>query len=176
MASKSEIVDQIEALALHCRPPLMAVEQREMWMRDWCADLAEFPTDAIANACRKWRHSGDAKFPTAGKLLPLVRESLPVEKGEPVRVWAPATEAEYAQMTIREKIRENTILSHEAFTKAGPMFRNDGGMGVKARGTHLQPDEMPPAYRQWVEIGRHHAAEVKRLREIINRPYQAAAE
>jgi hypothetical protein len=155
----------------------MEVEQRASWLRDWCSDLAEFPIDAVRAACRKWRQSGSTKFPTPGLLLPLVRSSLPVEKAEIVRPWRQATEDEYRAMTVREKIREHTIMAHEAFGEAGPMFRNESsGDMAKARGAHLKPDEMPDAHRRWTEIGRNHMAEVKRLREIINQPHRVAAE
>lgn len=155
----------------------MSVEQRQMWLRDWCEDLARFPADAVASACRKWRHSESSKFPTPGQLVPLVEASLPVEKGPKVEAWRPASEAEYAVMTVREKIRERTILASEAYGKAGPMFRNEGGSGLtRARGTHLPAEQMPPTHRHWRQVGDNHMAEVKRLREILHRPQSMAAE
>lgn len=167
MASKSEIIDAIEALAVHCRPPLMSIEQRELWMRDWCADLAEFPTEAVATACRKWRHSGSIKFPTAGQLLPLVRDSLEKPRAERIDVWRPATEAEYAGMTIREKIREHTILAHDAAGRAGPMFRNTS-QGLRMSGVHLAPEEMPDSHHRWREEAKRHNQEIRRLRQYLS--------
>jgi hypothetical protein len=176
MASKTETIDAIEALAVHCRPPLMSVEQRELWMRDWCNDLTEFPAEAIATACRKWRHSGSTKFPTPGQLIPLIRDSLPNKPGEKVQVWRPLSDAEYANLTVRDKIRHQMILAHEAGSKAGPMFRNtsSGGPISKASGIHLTEAEMPDTWRTWTEIQRRHLAEAKRLREYLKLP--AAAE
>lgn len=178
MADKSEIIDCIEALAVHCRPPLMEVEQRMLWLRDWCNDLAQFPLEAVANACRKWRHSGAVKFPTPGQLLPLVRDSLPGQKGEQVQVWRELSDDEYAKLTLREKIRHRTIQAHEARLKAGPMFRNtSAGPGItKASGAHLQPDEMPPVWRKWNELADSHEAEAKRLREFLRSSERMAAE
>src|ERR1700747_1981343 len=125
MAEKTEILDAIEALAVHCRPPMMEISARTLWLRDWCADLAEFPLEAIVTACRKWRQSGATKFPTPGQLLPLVRDSVPSQGGGTrVEVWRPLSDAEYQALTVREKIRHHQILSHEAYSKAGPMFRN----------------------------------------------------
>jgi hypothetical protein len=170
MTDKSQIIDAIEALALHCRPPLMAIEQREAWIRDWCADLEEFPLEAIQNACRKWRHSGATKFPTAGQLLPLIRENVPRDDGPALQVWREAGPDEYRAMSVREKIREHQILAHAAFGKAGPMFRNTSGGGVmaKASGTHLTAEQMPDSHRAWIAEARRHTAEVARLREYLN--------
>lgn len=179
MADKSEIIDAIEALAVHCRPPLMSVEQRGLWLRDWCADLAKYPLDAIATACRKWRHSDATKFPTVGQLMPLVRDSLPVEKTGAVIPWRQAGPEEFRSMSVREKIRELTILAHEARLKAGPMFRNTSAKGAaitKASGKHLTPEEMPDTYRRWIAIAEGHEAEVGRLRRILREPKTMAAE
>lgn len=175
MASKSEIIDQIEALAVHCRPPIMSIEQRESWMRDWCADLADFPDEAIAAACRKWRHTGSAKFPTPGQLLPLVRDSLPMERGSRVEVWRELTDDEYRALSVREKIRHRTILAHEARCKAGPMFRSERGASMgRPVGTHTTADQMPETWRRWTAIAEGHEAEAKRLREHLRQPVMAA--
>lgn len=175
MASKSEIIDCIEALAVHCRPPLMSVEQRELWMRDWCSDLAEYPVDVIATACRRWRHSGSAKFPTAGQLMPLVRDSLPQSHGPRVEVWRELSEDEYRQLSVREKIRHRTILAHEARSKAGPMFRQIRGAG-KPQGEHIPADQMPETWRRWNAVAESHEAEIARLRQVLRAPAYAAAE
>lgn len=179
MAEKSEIVDAIEALAVHCRPPLMSVEDKLRWMRDWCADLAEFPLEAITNATRRWRHSGSTKFPTAGQLLPLVREGAPSERGPAIAAWAPISDAEYQQLSVRDKIRHHQILSHEAYRKAGPMFRNTSGKAGlgKPMGDHLTTGQMPDGWREWTERGKHHAQEAHRLRQYLSgKPLGLAAE
>lgn len=175
MASKAEIIDAIEALAVHCRPPLMSIDQRALWMTDWCNDLAQFPIDAIAGGCRSWRHSGETKFPTAGKLLPLIRGAMPSAPSERVEVWRELSDSEYANLTVREKIRHRTILAHEARLKAGPMYRNTTNM-TKPRDGSLSAEEMPGTWRHWSQIAEGHEAEAKRLREVLRRPMQAAAE
>lgn len=167
MADKSQIMDALEALAVHCRPPLMSVEDRTRWMRDWVDDLAEYPLEAVTNGTRKWRHSGSVKFPTAGQLLPMVREGLARPDTGPSQPWRPATEAEYTAMSIRGKIHEQTILAHEAAGKAGPMFRNTT-QGPRMSGVHLTADEMPPAHAHWRQVAANHMAEVKRLRQYVN--------
>lgn len=169
MAQRTEIDTELNALSVHCRPPIMEVEQRALWLRDWCSDLAEFPIEAIRIACRKYRQSGATKFPTPGQLLPLIRENQPGETTERLSAWRPAEAAEYRDMTVREKIREHQILSHEAYTKAGPMFRNlsSGGSMGRASGQHLAADEMSEAHRHWAAEGLRHQQEAHRLRQHI---------
>lgn len=175
MAEKSEIIDAIEALAVHCRPPLMAVEQRMLWLRDWCADLAGFPLDAIAGACRQWRHGGKTKFPTPGELLPMVRAlAQQDQRGPAEQPWRPLSDAEYQALTVREKIRHHQILSHEAYSKAGPMFRNTS-QGPRMSGVHLDPEQMDAEYRKWTDLGKHHSQEAYRLRQYVSGRPQALA-
>lgn len=179
MTPKAEILPEIEALAIHCRPPLMEAEHRAMWLRDWCADLAEYPMDAIRVGCRKWRQSGATKFPTAGQLMPLIRASVAVEREAPVQPWRAATEDEYREMSVREKIREHLILAHEAFSKAGPMFRNTSGGGsmFRAKGEHLTPEQMSPEHHRWVAEGKRHREEAYRLRQYMSdKPLAVAAQ
>lgn len=164
MAEKAEIVDAIEALAVHCRPPLMEVEQRTSWMRDWISDLVQFPIEAVTNGCRKWRHSGATKFPTPGQLVPMIRASLPAEKVEAVQPWRPLGDAEYQALTLAEKIRHHEILAHESSRKAGPMWRD---------GRPLTLDQMSPDYHEHMARSKNHHAEVKRLREFMKRPQDA---
>ena len=90
MASKSEILPEIEALAVHCRPSLMTVEVRAIWLRDWCDDLAEFPIEAIRAGVRAYRHSGATKFPTPGQLVPMIRAGQPSQTGPKLDVWREA--------------------------------------------------------------------------------------
>jgi hypothetical protein len=171
MAERTEISAELNALSVHCRPPIMEVEQRALWLRDWCSDLAEFPIEAVRIACRKWRLSGATKFPTPGQLMPLVRENLPTEKGEAAREWSPADDAEYRAMSVREKIREHQILAQQAYRKAGPMFRNGSASGApmsKASGTHLTPEEMPASHAHWVAQAQNHLADAQRLRQYLN--------
>lgn len=178
MAEKAEIMDAIEALEAHCRAPLMAIDTRKAWLNDWCADLAQFPIDAVQAACRKWRHSGAIKFPTPGQLLPLVKDALPVEKTGPVRVWRPATPDEFRAMSVRDKIHEHTILAHKARLKAGPMFRNTTPAGslAKVSGKHLEPHELSAEYHAFTAEAERHEAEAKRLRQHLRTPYAVAAE
>lgn len=177
MANKPEIIDVIEGLTVHCRPPIMEASARASWLADWCSDLADFPIESIRLAVRDWRHSASGKFPTPGQLLPLVRSKLPIEsKGRP-QDWAPLSDDEYRALPIRDKIRHQLILAHEAGCKAGPMWRNPEGGGKMSRPVdgRLMPEDMPPTHRHWTEVRASHMAEVKRLREIIDRAEERGA-
>lgn len=176
MAERTEIIDEIERLAVHCRPPLMEPSARAGWMSDWCADLVEFPIEAIRLGIREWRHSGSAKFPTPGQLIPLVRAKAPPERrGERIADWREPTEEEYRAMSVRDKIRHHLIMAHAAGCKAGPMWRNPpGGASLKRPVPgHVPVSEMPPIYHHWKAQQDHHLAEVGRLRELIREPIAA---
>jgi hypothetical protein len=126
MASPAEITDEIERLAAHCRPPLMDVNQRVLWLEDWCSDLKSFPIEAIRAACTKWRHGEDRKFPTAGQMRGLCMANTP---GKPTpsglyEPWRELSDAEYEALGLNNKIRHHEILAAEAGRKAGP-FRLD---------------------------------------------------
>lgn len=176
MASREDISAEINALAVHCRPPLMSADERAAWTVDWINDLSGFPLDAVQIGFRKWRHSGSVKFPTPGQLLPMVRESLPAEKTGTVEVWRELSDSEYRALTIREKIRHCTILAHEARLKAGPMYRSTTPRGSqKFSGQHLTPEDMPDTWRRWTAIAEGHEDEAKRLRGILRAPMSAAA-
>lgn len=176
MATKPDIIEAIEALAIHCRPAIMDVEQWSLWLRDWCADLTEFPIEAIAAACRKWRRSGSVKFPTPGQLLPLVREGIPAERTERLDSWRLLTDDEYGALSVREKIRHHQILAHQAYLKAGPMFRNTS-QGPRMSGVHLTPEEMDANHLKWADVGKHHTEEAHRLRQHLKgRPVAVVAE
>ena len=166
MATKTEILNEIEPLEAHCRPPPMNELQRAGWLRDWCADLAEFPIEAIAAGCRKWRHSGSTKFPTPGQLLPLIRAELP-QRREAVNAepWRPISDAEYEALKLPEKIRHHRILAHDARRKAGPMWVN---------GKHCTAEEMPEGWRRWNEQAERHEAEAARLTKYLRHSVVAA--
>ena len=72
--------------------------------------------------------------------------------------WVPASDADYASMSLTDKIREHQILADDALHKAGPMFRN---------GKHLTPADMSPEWHRLVAKAANHHAEVKRLREKL---------
>lgn len=163
MADHHEIREEIEALAVHCRPPLMSVEDRARWAADWCDDLKDYPIDAIRHACRKWRMGTVSKFPMLGQLLPLIRaaDHEAAARGRKDEAWRPLTDDEYRGLTLREKIRHHQILAHQARTKAGPMWTE----GEKGR--PLTRDQMPQRWHELQAQADGHDAEVRRLRAMI---------
>lgn len=180
MAERTEIAEELNALAIHCPPRLMEVEARALWMRDWCEDLADYPISAIRSACRKWRLGGATKFPTGGQLLPLVKAATPSAPTSPdaqPKPWTPLADDEYAKLSVREKIRHLKILAHEAGCKAGPMWKNPPGRATMKRPAagHVALEDMPASYRHWRGIQEGHLAEAKRLQEFINSPQDEAS-
>jgi hypothetical protein len=168
MADQAEILDALESLAVHCRPPLMSVEDRGRWMADWCNDLAEFPAHAIQTACQRWRMGTNPKFPMAGQFLPLVRSVNArgaVDPEAKAKAWEPATEAEYQAMSLSRKIEEHTLLAMREDRLAGPMWGN---------GAPIPLEDMPPAYHEHKARAKNHRAEAARLREKLS-SYQGAA-
>jgi hypothetical protein len=159
MAEAAEIVETLETLALHCRPPLMSVEDRSRWLRDWCNDLREFRIEEVRQAAMKWRRGESQKFPTPGQFLPvvrsLVRSDIAPKVAEP---WRELSDDEYRALTLEGKIRHQTILASEARKKAGPMWR--GGRPAK-------PGELPQRWHIWTAKAQNHEAEVKTLRGIL---------
>lgn len=156
MAERGEIIEALEALETHCRAPLMTVDQRTAWMRDWCDDLGEFPIHAIKQGCKSWRHSATSgKFPTAGQLLPLVRANVAQKRpeGDAGKPWRELSDEEYRGLSLEGKIRHQRILSSRAYSNAGPQTK--------------PADEMPEAWHMWRQIGRNHDEEVVSLRNLL---------
>lgn len=165
MADPSDIVDALESLALHCRAPLMSVDDRSRWMRDWCDDLRSFDIAAIRSATARWRKGDSSKFPTPGQLLPLVRNAVAPtgagQQGRKAMPWRAPTDAEYDAMSLSEKRDTHINLAHEARDKAGPMWS-------KTLGGPLTPDQLPERWHIWTKRAQNHEAEISRLRKILN--------
>ena len=168
MAEPHEIIEEIERLAVHCRPPLMSVEDQARWKLDWCSDLAPHPIEAIRSACQRWRNGNDRKFPMPGQLRPLIAAAMQSAQRGPVEgteAWGPVSDAEYDRMSLRDKIRHQRILGAEANRKAGPMFKG---------GRHLTADEMPESWSIWRSRAEGHYAEAKRLTAFLKSGEDAA--
>lgn len=124
----SDIINELKGLQAHCTTRPRSLEEAQRWMADYVDDLLPLPISAIKQACKEWRQSGESKFPTIGQLLSRARSaeraaqtgSTYIGSPDDNRPWAPATETEYAAMTLREKIREHRILAAELRRRAGP--------------------------------------------------------
>ena len=167
MATQSEVVDAIEGLALHARPPIMDEDARTRWLMDWCQDLGGYPVGAIQQAVGEWRRSGSGKFPTPGQIIPLVAKYAPPSKSSykppPVRFWEWPSDDEYFSMSISEKIKAHTIMAHDLRSKAGPMFRQR----ENEPSVHLSLDEMPPKWHTLQREAKFHDGKVSELRKRL---------
>jgi hypothetical protein len=170
-----EIVKELRALEQFCTfKAVRSPEEHERFLKDFLADLQDFPFEAVQKACAKWRKSGSTRFPTPGQLIPLVRESVPDQR-ENVDAWRPLSDDEYRNLSVREKIRHHLILAHDAGLKAGPMWRNPATASMsRPMPGHIAPEAMPDSYRRWKEAQAHHLAETSRLREFLRQPRVAA--
>jgi hypothetical protein len=152
MANQSEIAEELERLALHCRPPLMSVEDRVRWLADWCEDLKGFDIAAVRTACQRWREGSEVRFPRQGQLIPMIRAAAPGQSEEPKQLpWRPLSEDEYQQLTLSEKARHQRIMAMEAGGKAGPQDR------------YVQAEDMPEQWQFWRRRAAEHNAEADRL-------------
>lgn len=157
MAERTEIAEALEGLAVHCRPPLMSVEDRARWLADWCEDLKDFSIEAINAACSSWRMSAEAKFPRQGQFIPMIRLAAQDHAtGEDEAPWRPLTDAEYAELSLTDKIRHQRILASNALDQAGP------------QDMHTPAAEMPEKWRFFRNRGAEHLAEADRLWRILN--------
>ncbi len=174
MAQQTEIISEIEALAVHCPPRMMTTEARALWMRDWCSDLSSFPIAAIRAAFTAWRSGDNPRFPTAGQVLPMVRANTPRKDGPKVQApdpWAPISDAEFELLSISEKARHLLILAAEARRKAGPMWKNppSGASMTRPVAGHVHPDDVSDEWREWSARAANYEAEAERLKRIIRK-------
>lgn len=168
MAEPIEVIDEIEALTVHCRPPIMSVEQRARWQQDWARDLAKLPLQAIQNAFRQWRQSENTKFPTPGQIIPMIeRMSRPAgEAAEGAQVWRYDVGGdEYRSMSLHDKIRHHRIAACHCRRSAGPMPH---------LGSPIDKADMPPEWHEWRRKAENHDAEAQRLQQSIGRWDQRA--
>lgn len=77
------------------------------------------------------------------------------------RAWSSLEGADYDALTLREKVREHTILANRAQMRAGPMWTGEGG------GRALNPDEMSEEWHALRTTAGYHLEEVERLKKRI---------
>lgn len=161
MADRTEIVDALESLAVHCRAPLMSVDDKARWMRDWCEDLRQFPIEHIRAATTHWRQGDSVKFPTPGQLIPLIKAQAKERRQEDsaAELWRWPSEEQLADMSLSEKRRQHLIMAHECSSKAGPM---------NAGGEHPRPE--------WIMRAREHRREAQDIAALIARGAQRRLE
>lgn len=170
MSDRIEIIKELRALEKFCAfPPNMSGEERERFLKDYLADIQEFPIDAIRKACQRWRQMGQTKFPVPGQLMGLIRlfVSDAPKGGGRAEAWSPLDDEEYEALSLRGKIEHQRILANLARRKAGPMWLN---------GKPATPDELPDRWHEWTKRAENHEAEATRLSGYMRRPMAMAAE
>lgn len=151
-----EIIKELRALEQFCTFKVMRTgDESERFLKDYLADIQDFPLQAIQAACADWRKSGQTKFPTPGQLIPMIRSRLQTKAAPKDEAWVPLDDADYAALTLDGKERHHLILAKQALDKAGPMWRD---------GRALHPDEMSAEHNKWKERARFHKQEASRLR------------
>lgn len=167
MATRNEIVEALERLETHCRAPLMSIEARTGWMRDWCDDLKDCDVADVNAACQKWRNGDERKFPLPGQLKAVIRSLRPqrTDSDNQGGAWRELTDAEYQALTIREKIRYHQICVQQCLRKAGPMW---------SAGRHREMADMPQSFHDWRAKASNHGEEARRLQGKLNE-YQEAS-
>jgi hypothetical protein len=169
MADPFEIIHEVEALIVHCRPPVMSVEQRSRWQQDWAHDLAKYEIDVIQSAFRQWRQGESQKFPTPGQIIPMLERMSHRPGAAPdgaSQAWRyDVADDEYRDMSLNEKIRHHSIAASHCRQKAGPMWGD---------GKRKTAEQMPQEWHDWRERADRHDAERARLRQSIGRWDQRA--
>lgn len=163
-----EIIRELRALEQFCTfKSVRTGEENERFLKDYLADIQEFPFEAIQKACQKWRQSGQVKFPTPGQLIPLIRGCMAAEPRDRPHVWRELSDSEYEALSLRSKIEHQRILANLARRKAGPMWVN---------GKPATADQLPERWHEWSARAANHEAEATRLGRFVRHPQAQAAE
>lgn len=165
-----EIIKELRALEQFCTfKALRTGEENERFLKDYLADIEEFPLDAIRKACADWRRSGATKYPTSGQLIPMIRRHLLEERqgGDRPQPWTAPSEAEYEAMPLREKIRQRRIMAGLAEEQA---FREAAKLGWDRN-----VQNAPQVWREHMARAASHHEEAARLKRRL-RPVPVAAE
>jgi hypothetical protein len=76
-AEPQQILIALARLRLHCPTVTMSEYESELLIKDYIADLSEFPLDLIIQACNEYRYGCDNKFfPSIAKLLDLIKRHI----------------------------------------------------------------------------------------------------
>jgi hypothetical protein len=161
MAEHREIIAEVEALTVHCRPPVMAIEQRARWQVDWARDLEKYPIEIIQQAFRQWRQGESGKFPTPGQILPMLdrmtRRPDGPSQAQSLEWRYDLSEEAYRALSLNEKIRHHRIAAGHCRRKAGPMPHK----------VTVAKKDMPAEWQEWRARAERHDDEAKRLQQSI---------
>lgn len=79
-AKPEQIAVALESLALHYPRFERTKAESRIANGHWIDDLAEWPADIIAEACRQWRNSSERFFPTPGQLKASCEKTIAARK------------------------------------------------------------------------------------------------
>jgi hypothetical protein len=157
-----EIIKELRALEQSCSfRNARTGEENERFLKDYLADIDEYPIEAIKEACADWRKSGSIRFPTSGQLIPIIKAKVPGQSSPREDAWRQLDDAAYAQLDLPAKERHHLILANQCEVKAGPMWKN---------GRPLTAEQMPPAWHRLREQAQFHRDEAVRLRKLYRKP------
>ena len=156
-ADRREKTQILMALAQHFPKSSRSPEEQAIWLRDYLADLDQFPADEVEAACSAWRRTDAAKFPKIGELLIRLRQFSP-SKEETARRWEPVQDAVYDAMSLTEKIRYHRIAANEAKCRAGPQW---------LKRAPALPSDMPKKWHEGRAVAKNHENEASRLDQIM---------
>jgi hypothetical protein len=160
MASQTEISDELQALSLHYFRMVRSPEDHERWIADYAEALKVYPVEAIRAGCRAWRESAADKFPKVGQLLPYVRDAAaPKAERTVTRAWEPPTQEEYDALSLREKMRQQSLLGTQAKDTA---YRE-----AMRAGWDRNIASAPDCFGFWMARAEGHFAEANRLRSKL---------
>lgn len=166
MASAQQISVEVKALeAVYPFRVARSAEQYDAWLKAYVEDLQPYAIEAIKAACQQWRRGPATKFPLLGELLAAVKQNVPNHAAK-AEAWAEPTDGEYAEMSLREKMRTQQILGAEKQTTA---FRH-----ALKLGWDRNMATFPAECRPMLAMAENHFAEVKRLRDRLSAAREAA--
>lgn len=157
---KQDIINELEALGAHYIRSVRSPEVQARWVKDYLTDLGDIDLEALRKACAAWRQSEAQRFPTPGQLRTAALAHQPRQGQASARAWEPISDLAYDALSLRDKIRHQTILGNEAKMKAGPMWVN---------GSPAPAEQLPDRWHIWTRQAENHYAEAKRLRNFMQK-------
>ena len=86
-AKEEEIMTQLARLRLHFSAGYVTTEEFKYLLKDYIADLAQYPKDLIETACNEYRRNTENQFfPKIGQLIKLIQDPWFKRKGKLIRL------------------------------------------------------------------------------------------
>jgi len=144
---------------------------------DYADDLGDLGAEAVERACRSWRQSDAKRFPTPGQLSklaePIAKAAL---RGPAPETWREITDAQYAALSLEDKIWHREKLADEASAKAASLWRRlpETKEGKPPSFVHFE-SSLPAEWARWRRVQVGHLAEAKRLRDSLKQSKERGA-